>query len=57
MSERSSDTFRMPDSYYEPPDEPTCPMCAEYLDEGKCDCGYVVPDKYDIDPDTSDREG
>ncbi len=44
MSERASDTFRMPDSYYEPPDDQECPECEQPFDGDECECGFEVPE-------------
>lgn len=40
--------FRMPDSYYEPPEYPECPECEQEFNGEECDCGYTAPEP---DPD------
>ena len=45
--------FRMPDSWYDPPEvrEWTCPDCGELITDEVCECGTILDEDEGPDPD------
>lgn len=47
--------FKMPASYYEPPEYPECPECEQAFDSEECaECGYKAPTAEEILWDQAD---